>query len=111
MPDITPIAEKAGFNAAVGVMLPLDHFGRVWKDPNGDSCMWQVTLLEPDRNTPVGNGIAGSVADATSAIFTFVQCWIAAGHNVVDVRQRYQIPEFTIDTMGFTAANNRRQSG
>ena len=111
MPDMKPLAEEAGFKRAAGMMLPLDHFGSVWKDPVSDVCIWQVTILEPDADTPVGNGMAESLADATSAIFSFVSCWITARQDVADVRRANQMPEFTLDPMGFTAASRRRQSG
>ena len=82
MPDIKPIAEELGFTAAVGVMLPNSHFGRVWKDPESDNCIWQLVLMEADKDTPIGNGMATSLADATNALFNYAQCWVLAGETV-----------------------------
>ena len=111
MPDITPIAEELGFTAAVGVMLPNSHFGRVWKDPENDNCIWQLVLMEADKDTPIGNGMATSLADATNALFNYAQCWVIAGETVADERQRNQMTETVIDPMGFTAANRRGRPG
>lgn len=108
---IAKAAEENGYPRCLSVVLPMNHFGEVWSHPEDDGYIWHLIVLDRGgRSVEIGNGMALSLSDATSALFSYVQCWIMSGENLPDMREGNLAVPVTIPDLGFKAAERRRKT-